>query len=157
MTLVASEALRGGDARRPATVTPIGAARSARLAPVPPRPAAAPASAPVRAPEPVLRLTRRGRRVVRVLAGAALLLVAVLVVLLVNRPAAAGSRADVVPATAHVVLPGETLWGIVGEVAPGVDPRDGVERLMEFNALDSAAVEAGRTIAIPADLVRPAP
>jgi LysM repeat protein len=96
-----------------------------------------------------LRLTRRGRVVVRV-GGSLLILLALLAgVLLLNRTAEAGSQARPVPAAYHVVMPGETLWQIAGEVAPGVDRRDTVASIVEVNALPSAAVSAGQRIAVP--------
>ena len=47
------------------------------------------------------------------------------------------------------VLPGETLWGIATELAPGADPRDTIASILEFNALQSSAVHAGQDLAIP--------
>jgi Tfp pilus assembly protein FimV len=73
----------------------------------------------------------------------------VLGVLLIDRTAEAGSISRPVPVTYRVVLPGETLWQIAGEVAPGVDRRDTVARLLELNALSTAGVRAGQRIAVP--------
>ncbi|HET9654651.1 MAG TPA: LysM peptidoglycan-binding domain-containing protein [Kineosporiaceae bacterium] len=96
-----------------------------------------------------LRLTRRGRLVVR--AGVVLLamLVALLAVLLLSRPAVAGAGAEPVPVRYHVVLPGETLWGIAGEAAPQGDRREVIAQIIELNALPSAGVVAGQRIALP--------
>jgi hypothetical protein len=80
------------------------------------------------AAEPPLRLTRRGRAVLRGL----------VVLVLVGQH--------------HVVLPGETLWGIATELAPGADPRDTIASIVEFNALQSSAVHAGQDLAIPPQL-----
>ena len=60
---------------------------------------------------------------------------------------ARGARAADGPAPAivvqtHVVLPGETLWGIAQQVAPHDDRRDTVARIAEFNSLTSTAVHA---------------
>jgi LysM repeat protein len=52
----------------------------------------------------------------------------------------------------HVVLPGETLWGIARQVAPGDDPRDTVARIVEFNSLPTTAVHAGQRLALPPGL-----
>ncbi|MDP9824606.1 LysM peptidoglycan-binding domain-containing protein [Kineosporia succinea] len=98
---------------------------------------------------PPLRLTRRGRLVVR---GGVLLLGVVAVVagvLLLTRPAEAGSAVGHVPVSYHRVLPGETLWEIAGDVAPGTDRRDTVAEIIELNALPGAAVGAGQRIALP--------
>jgi hypothetical protein len=99
--------------------------------------------------EPPLRLTRRGRVVVRLLAGAALLLV-VAAGVLADRPALAGPEPATVPVAERVVLPGETLWAIAGEVAPGTDRRETVAQIMELNGLRSAEVRAGQRLAVPA-------
>jgi hypothetical protein len=97
-----------------------------------------------------LRLTRRGRIVVRVLAGAALLLV-VAVGALAGRPALAGPETSATPVADHVVRPGETLWGIAGEVAPSADRRDTVAQIIKLNGLDSAQVTAGQRLSVPAE------
>jgi len=96
-----------------------------------------------------VRLTRRGRLVVRV-GGAGLVLLALTAgVLLLDRPAQAGSTPQSVPVSYRVVLPGETLWQIAGEVAPTVDRRDTVARIAELNALSTTGVAAGQRIAVP--------
>jgi hypothetical protein len=96
-----------------------------------------------------LRLTRRGRLVFRagalVLAAGAVLLA----VLMVSRPAAAGSPSGPVQVRYHVVLPGETLWSIAGEVAPRVDRREVIAEIVELNALPDSGVLAGQRIALP--------
>ena len=70
-------------------------------------------------------------------------------VLLVDRPAEAGSQVHPVSVSYRTVLPGETLWGIAGEVAPDADRGDTVAELMELNALTNPAVAAGQRIALP--------
>ena len=96
-----------------------------------------------------LRLTRRGRAVVRALVLLVLAVVVALAVLLISRPAVAGTGARSVPVTYHVVLPGETLYGIVGAQMPGVDVRDGVAEVVELNALPGSSVRAGQRLALP--------
>jgi hypothetical protein len=100
--------------------------------------------------EPPLRLTRRGRAVLRALVVLALagLMTAAALLMAHGADAAdvAGPRAVV---QHHVVLPGETLWGIATELAPGADPRDTIASIVEFNALESSAVHAGQDLAIP--------
>ncbi|MFI7587607.1 LysM peptidoglycan-binding domain-containing protein [Spongisporangium articulatum] len=97
-----------------------------------------------------LRLTARGRRLVGFLVATGLLLAVVLGALLLSGTAQAGSDVHQVPVGYHVVLPGETLWQIAGEVAPGVDRRDTVNALIELNALPTAAVQVGQRLAVPA-------
>jgi hypothetical protein len=88
--------------------------------------------------------------VVRIGSAALTLLALVAGVLLIDRTAEAGSTSRPVPVTYRVVLPGETLWQIAGEVAPGADRRDTVARIVELNALPNAGVNAGQRIAVPA-------
>jgi len=112
-------------------------------------PATAPAPAGLR--QPPLRLTRRGRAVVRLALATALVLLTVAVVLSWGRAAEARPEpGPPVPVRYHVVLPGETLWGIAAEELPGVDRREAVARIVELNALGSAGVSAGQRLAVPA-------
>jgi hypothetical protein len=96
-----------------------------------------------------VRLTRRGRIVVRIGSAGLVLLSLLAGVLLLNRTAEAGSTSRSMSVSYRTVLPGETLWQIAGEVAPGVDRRDTVARIVELNALSSAGVAAGQRIAVP--------
>ena len=96
-----------------------------------------------------LRLTRRGRVVVRLLVVTLLALVITLAVLLLGRPAEAGTEARPMNLERVVVEPGETLWGIAGRVAPDHDRRETVRRIIELNALPSGVVRAGQEIALP--------
>jgi LysM domain len=120
------------------------------VAPVGPQVRRRAAAGPDSGSVPPIRLTRRGRVVVR--AGVVLLVVLALAggVLLMGRSAEAGSTPTRVAASYRVVLPGETLWKIAGEVAPGADRRDTVADIIDLNALSSAEVFAGQRIAVPA-------
>lgn len=112
--------------------------------------AMSPGGRPATGADPVpMRLTRRGRVVVRI--GSALLAALAVVsgVLLIGRTAEAGSTSTSIPSTYRVVLPGETLWQIAGEVDPVADRRDTVARIIEMNALSSAQVYAGQRVAVP--------
>jgi hypothetical protein len=100
-------------------------------------------------PNGPIRLTRRGRIVLRIGTAVLVLLAVASGVLLLERTAQAGSQSHPVPVSYRIVLPGETLWQIAGEVAPKADRRDTVAEIMELNALDSAAVGAGQRIAVP--------
>jgi len=111
--------------------------------------AAAPRAALPQDPPP-LRLTRRGRIVVRSGVGLLLALVVCAAVLLVVRPAVAATSSRPVPVRHHLVLPGETLMGIAAAEVPGVDPRDTVVRIVRLNALPGVEIEAGQDLALPA-------
>ena len=113
-----------------------------RLHLVPPVPAASRPQAP-------LRLTRRGRILVRVAVVVLGLVVTAAVVLAAGRSAKADAVAHPVEVGYHVVLPGETLWQIAGDVAPGADRRDTVARIVELNALSTEQLAAGDRIAVP--------
>lgn len=90
------------------------------------------------------RLTRRGR------VAAVLGFVAVLGGGLTVGQATVG--APVAP-TSYAVLtvePGQTLWGIANVVAPGVDPRTTVQRLVAVNGLvDADDITAGDRLRVP--------
>ena len=93
-----------------------------------------------------VRLTRRGRAVVIVLAS-----ILALGAGLSAQRAMADGPADAVPVVARTVAAGETLWAIAGEVAgPGQDIRDVVDRIAEVNGLDGVELQAGQQILVPA-------
>ncbi len=125
---------------------PGGARPRAHLSVVPDLP-----SAHARAAEPPLRLTRRGRLVLRALVviGLVVLITATAFTLARSARADADSHA---PVRYHVVMPGETLWGIATELSPNADPRDTVALLVEVNNLPSSGVLAGQRLVIPAGL-----
>lgn len=105
-------------------------------------------------PQPMtrLRLTTRGRRVLAVLAS--LPAVAALSIAIVSGGGAIASAERGAPAGEFVtvtVLPGDSLWSIAQDVAPAADPRDVVDAIMRLNALGSAQLDAGVTLAIPAE------
>ncbi len=100
-----------------------------------------------------LRLTARGRLVLRALVVVLMLAtMAAAGLALARGAAAADGPVPAVVVHTHVVLPGETLWGIARQVAPQEDPRDVVARIVEFNALQSASVQAGQRLALPPGL-----
>jgi LysM repeat protein len=98
------------------------------------------------APTAALRLTRRGRLVITGLLAS----VAIVASMFVGGVSLAGTDRASAPTRYVTVAPGETLWAIAGEVAPSVDRRDTVQRILELNALTSANVRAGQRIAVPA-------
>lgn len=98
-----------------------------------------------------LRLTVRGRRV---LAGIA----ALPVVIALGAAALAGGSALAsgetgAPAAVFetvTVEPGDSLWGIAAEFAPGADPRDVVDAIVRLNGLERAIVP-GQRLALPTE------
>lgn len=93
-----------------------------------------------------LRLTRRGRVVVFVLA-----LGLGLAGMLGNQAANAGTPASAVPVETHTVRAGETLWDIAaGLAAPGQDVRDVVDGLVALNDMPGSGLTAGQQILLPA-------
>lgn len=99
-----------------------------------------------------LRLTRRGRRVVAFLAS--LPAVIALTIAMISGGGALASGENSAPAAEFAtvtIFPGDTLWSLAEEVAPTADPRDVVDAIMRLNALASAQLEAGQTLAIPAE------
>ena len=115
--------------------------------PVAGRPVPRPGGVPTRRGS--VRLTRRGRLVLRLGVVILALLLALVLALVLTRPASAGAQRHAVQARYRVVLPGETLWSIAGEIAPGADRRDVVAEIVELNALSGSGVDAGQRIAIP--------
>jgi len=104
-----------------------------------------------------LRLTARGRRLLLVIAAAPAVIA--LGFAIVSGGTALASLDVGAPADSFstvTVSPGDSLWSIAEEVAPRADPRDVVDAIVKLNALDSAAIEAGQSLAIPADYA-PAP
>ena len=95
-----------------------------------------------------VRLTRRGRLV--------LFLVALATVLVVGFFLGAGSVATgergTSPATEIVMVqPGETLWDIASRITPaGDDVRETMFDIKRLNALASSALDTGQRIRVPA-------
>ncbi|MFW5898977.1 MAG: LysM peptidoglycan-binding domain-containing protein, partial [Jiangellaceae bacterium] len=54
--------------------------------------------------------------------------------------------------TATVVIrPGDTLWGLAGDLAPGADRRVTVDQITELNGLPSAGeITPGDVLVVPA-------
>ena len=148
----------------PATTSGSGAAPAQprlRLVPpagaVPATPRPAPAKAPGQPPAaPPLRLTRRGRVVVAVVA--ALLVTALLAALSVVAgagPAAQAtnhmvSRQAVGKGLARVtVRPGESLWAVAEAADPAADTRVIVQEIIELNGLNGIVVNPGEQLLVP--------
>jgi len=116
-------------------------------------PTAMPMAAAVRRSR--LRLTRRGRAVLTLLVA-----LPVVIALVVGFFAGASALAEgaapagTAPASFEYVTvqPGQSLWELASELAPGADPRDVIQEIKALNALDSSAVNPGQRLAIPASL-----
>lgn len=94
-----------------------------------------------------MRLTRRGRIVVAVLA--AMLMWAGLAVF---SPAQAESASGAQSVASYTVQPGDTLWGYAATITPdGEDVTDTVNRLIELNDLAGSALQAGQRLVVPAE------
>ena len=104
------------------------------------------------APTTRLRLTTRGRRVLAGLASVPA--VAALGVAIDSGGGALATAENGASADAFetvTVLPGDSLWSIARDVAPAADPRDVVDDIMNLNALSSAVLDAGQSLAIPVE------
>lgn len=94
-----------------------------------------------------LRLTRRGRLVVLVVA---LVVLAVLVIAFGPSTAATGGAGAPIASRTVTVEPGHTLWQIASEANPNGDIRQTVDDIMRVNSLPSAgALQMGTEIAVP--------
>jgi hypothetical protein len=95
-----------------------------------------------------LQLTRRGRLVLMLALVAAGAVLAFMISGLVG-----GVSPGSVPAQPQtrtlVVQPGQTLWSIARDIAPGADRRDTIARIVQLNALPSTDVAAGTRLAVP--------
>lgn len=120
------------------------------------RPETAAATAPAAAArrsntrQPV-RLTHRGRRLVRT-AVVVLALMVTLVVLSVSLGAvSSASEGSDGPTTRSVVVqPGQTLWSLASAALPGMDPREAVSRVADLNGLGpSSQIVPGQPLLLP--------
>lgn len=103
--------------------------------------------------QPRLRLTRRGRRVLTGVVSLPLVVAAAVFAL--NGGGATASNSSIGAQLETVtVLSGQSLWQLAEDVAPSADPREFIADVMAVNGLDSAAVRAGITLAIPAQYSR---
>jgi LysM repeat protein len=133
---------------QPAPVLPVAVLPVAVL-PAPVLPVAA-RPVPTTAPETTpLRLTRRGRVVVAVMAA---LLVAV-VSLIAARAAQATGHSAPGSGTQNlaqvVVHPGQSLWSVAQSADPDADPRVVIQQIVQLNALSGDTVFAGQRLWVP--------
>jgi len=95
-----------------------------------------------------VRLTRRGRLVVFVLALVTVLAVGIA---LASGSVATGERGTPEPTRVVMVGSGDTLWGIAAEIADDGDIRGMIDRIEKLNALESAMVTAGQKLRVPTE------
>ena len=95
-----------------------------------------------------LRLTRRGRFVLTMLAALPIVIGAFVFALNGGGAAATGEQTHV---TFHYVTvqSGDSLWSVASRLAPNADPRDVIADLVSLNGLSSAVVTPGQQLAIP--------
>ena len=95
---------------------------------------------------PQLRLTRRGR-VLLVLA----FLLATMVAMVVSGGFASAGREAGTPEPVRVVQvqPGDTLYGIAGELARPGHVRDMVHRIQQLNSMSGSSLQVGDSLAVP--------
>ncbi|GAA2904009.1 hypothetical protein GCM10010455_30250 [Microbacterium esteraromaticum] len=96
-----------------------------------------------------LRLTARGRRLLAALAAAPVLGAIAFSLLAGGSAVASGESAEPVAFETVTVLPGDTLWSIAADAAPGVDPREVIDDIKSLNNLSSGMIQVGASIAIP--------
>jgi LysM repeat protein len=103
---------------------------------------------PVARPRSAVRLTRRGRVVVVLVALVAVLAVGLVVA---SSSVATGEGGTPEPTRVVQVGSGDTLWEIASAVAADGDVRAMVDRISKMNALDSGMVQAGQRLLVPVD------
>jgi hypothetical protein len=96
-----------------------------------------------------VRLTPRGR----LLLALVVLVVAVAAAVLLTGGGTAAAGADPArdthAAAVVTVRPGETIWAIAERVAPGSDPRDTVQAILDLNGLQTSQVRVGTALRLP--------
>lgn len=102
---------------------------------------------PALTPDPVVRLTRRGKVVVMAVA---LAVVSLLVVMFGSSTVATDQAGTPVRTATVRVLPGHTLWQIASDANPNGDIRATVDDIVRLNSLPNAsALQMGSEIAVP--------
>lgn len=95
-----------------------------------------------------LRLTRRGRLVVSVLAA-----LGIVGSVLVAGTAVATDPEPPIEVATVTIAPGETLWHHAQDVpTTGQDLRDVVDTIMEINGLSTSQLQAGQQLLVPTAL-----
>ena len=97
---------------------------------------------------PAVRLTRRGRVVVVVAA----LVIAFAIGVFVTAAGSVATQQPGSPEPTRIVQvgAGDTLWDIAADLADDGDVRAVMEEIKHLNALDSADLQAGQRLVVPA-------
>lgn len=95
-----------------------------------------------------VRLTRRGRLVILLLALGVVLTTALL---FSGRSIATTETGPDIETTVITVDSGDTLWAIAADLADDGDVRSMVDRIEKLNALDDSMLYAGQELFVPAD------
>lgn len=103
--------------------------------------------APGRRAQQAVYRRRRLAALALVVAVVAALVLLVSAVLTRTAGGAAPEAAAGAPSAVHVVQPGETLWSIAQELAPGADVRLTVDRLVDLNG--GAPLQVGQRLVLP--------
>ena len=117
-----------------------------------PRPVAAPR---VRPSSARLRLTARGRRALAIALTVPVLAIGAALAWTGGLAVSATATSETITAQHEVVMvyPGDTLWSIATEVAPGSDPREVIADITSLNRLQGA-IQPGQQLAIPLEYSR---
>jgi hypothetical protein len=107
----------------------------------------------VRASQPRLRITRRGRVVLGAILVAPVV-VALAVSAFLGTPAVATDSAPAAGLEHVTIMPGESLWDLATSIAPDADPNAVIDDIVALNRLDSADVASGQRLALPASYDR---
>ena len=93
-----------------------------------------------------IRLTRRGRRVVALLA----IVPIALTFLLIGMRGAVATDGTVQSETQSVVVkPGQSLWDVAVAISPNTDPRETIWLIQQLNTMETSEVLAGQALIVP--------
>jgi hypothetical protein len=93
-----------------------------------------------------IRLTRRGRRVIALLA----IIPIALTFLLIGMRGAVATDGTVQSETQSVVVkPGQSLWDVAVAISPNTDPRETIWVIQQLNSMKTSEVLAGQALIVP--------
>ena len=93
-----------------------------------------------------IRLTRRGRRVIALLA----IIPIALTFLLIGMRGAVATDGTVQSETQSVVVKlGQSLWDVAVAVSPNTDPRETIWVIQQLNSMKTSEVLAGQALIVP--------
>lgn len=94
-----------------------------------------------------MRLTRRGRLVAFV---SSLAMACGVLAAFAGSATGSGAQSEQPMVRTITVQPGDTLWGIAKDVAPGEDPREVIAEIERLNSVGTV-LQAGDELVVPAD------